>query len=137
MIREAGIADITQLVEWGNRFHQSSGAPYGYVPDRAAQMAQRLIDDDASVVFMHDHGFIMGTLTPAWPSTEMLAVELAWWANKRGLGLLKSFENWATEQGAFAVCMMHLDTNGDAQRVSEIYGRRGYRKAETTYTKVL
>lgn len=133
MIRQARAGDIPQLVEMGRAFQAASGMPFGF----NAEVTQRFIAGlvAGGGVFIGPKGMIGGVLAPAycdpgWP----MAVELAWWAESGGMGLLRAFEQWARDSGAKEVRMTSLARLERAGRLLEI---KGYEPVEISYRKVL
>jgi hypothetical protein len=135
MIRPATLDDLDQITAWGALFHAASGMSAPYDPEATRDFVAKLIEAPHATVLMHDHGMIAGVLSPAYCAPEwVIAVELFWWAEKRGLSLLRAFENWARDAGAAEVRMTTLS---DLPSAAEIMARTGYVAAETSYSKVI
>lgn len=136
MIREATAADIPAIVAMGRAFNAASGTPAAYDEAQAAQVAANLINSPQGVILVSDGGMIGGSLAPAYFNTAWtMAVELFWWArDRRGLHLLRAFEQWAADNGADEVRMTTLGAIKGPERILE---RRGYAPCEISYQKVL
>ena len=134
MSREATLDDIPQLVVWGAKFHEMAKLNCPYEPEATATFLGHLINSDQATVIMHDHGFIGGMLSPAYCAPDwVMAVELFWWAEKRGLSLLRDFERWAEGKGANEVRMTTLYSLPTADTILR---RLGYVASEISYSKV-
>ncbi|NBT32820.1 MAG: hypothetical protein EBT13_13235 [Rhodobacteraceae bacterium] len=136
MIREATAQDITAIVAMGRDFNAASGTPAAYDDAQAAQVAAGLINGAHGVILVSDGGMIGGALAPAYfNSAWIMAVELFWWArDRRGLHLLRAFEQWAKDKGADEVRMTTLGAIKGPEKILE---RRGYAPCEVSYQKVL
>lgn len=134
-MRQATPADIPTLVEMGRRFHEGARQPFGYDEDAAALFAQGLVNSPAGCALISETGMILGVLSPAYcrPNWQM-AVEMAWWAERGGLALLRGFEEWAVKQGASEVRMTSLAA---LPRADRLLTRLGYSPAEISYRKVI
>lgn len=133
-VREAGLSDLGQLLEWGARFHeQSNWSHEPFDAERVKQTLLKMIEADGAVVLKHDRGMIGGLLTPLWFSTRTIAQELFWYAEDDGGRLLKAFEAWAARRDADYLMMTGLkDERG---RIQRLYARKGYEVAEYLYRK--
>lgn len=132
--RPARHSDIAVLVSYIRDFHsQSPWKTLEFSQARTKLSFQTMLADPNQCVFLHDYGAIGGMLSqfPFGPGT--FAQEVFWWAERDGLSLFRAFESWAEEQGASAISMAALPDS----RVRTIYQRRGYRRAEQFYLKVL
>lgn len=74
--------------------------------------------------------------------TVSIATELLWWVHPdyrndpRNIKMLGAFEYWAKTVGCQRVTMVTLE-NELQPSIERLYLKRGYKKIETTYTKVL
>jgi hypothetical protein len=133
--REATIADIPQLLEWGREFHKMGGLRCAYRPEAVEAMLAGLIEGETGVVLMHDHGMIGGVLVPAYCDPDWWhAVEMFWWSSRDGRTLLRAFEVWAEGVGAQEVRMTSL---AELPSADVILKRRGYAPNEISYSKVI
>lgn len=127
--------DLPRIVKYGQAFHDASGQPFPYDPVASGAFALGLVKSPDGVVIMGDHGMIGGAIVSAYCAPEWrMAVELFWWAEKGGLGLLRAFEEWAAENGASEVRMTSL---ASLPRADALLRRKGYGAAEISYRKVL
>lgn len=116
----------------GRRFHQASAAPFGFVDEAFLAVMDKCAE--AGGLFQTEGGFLAGMIVPTMcdPNWKM-AVELAWWAEDRqGLRLLGDFEKWARKNGANEIRMTTLAALPAADSIMH---RRGYKPAETSWTK--
>lgn len=134
MIRRATHDDLDDVVDIGRRFHAYS--PWSYVPfdpDSLRAFCARLVD--GGVIFLSEDGLIGGLLNPLYFNPAyVVGVELFWFAPREGRELRSAFEEWARENGAYAVQFSAL---GDqkSETVGALFKRAGYRKVETGYFK--
>lgn len=135
MIREATEADIPRLLGFARRFHEAAQQPFGFDEAATDAFIAGLIEQPHSVVLIGDAGMIGGALVPAYCQPAwVMAVELAWWAERDGLRLLRAFEEWATDNAASEVRMTSLAA---LPRADAILRRKGYGAAEISYRKVI
>lgn len=135
MIRAATMEDVPALVAFGRQFHDESGLPFDYDDGAATLFAQGVVQSPAGCALISDTGMLLGVLSPAYtqPGWRM-AVEMAWWAERGGVALLRAFEGWARAQGAKEVRMTSLAT---LPRADRLLRRLGYEAAEVSYRKVI
>lgn len=122
------------IVELGRRFHEASGIPAKFNEQAFLAAMHRCAEQGG--LFMTEKGFLAGVLTPsAIDPNWIMAVELAWWAeDRKGLRLLRQFEEWARQSGANEIRMTTLS---DMPRAAKIMERTGYKSAEVSWTKVI
>lgn len=133
MIRPATPEDIPALVDMGRKFHAASQMPMGFDPQAVEAFLGQLIPQGG--VFIGPRGAIGGALAPAYCDPAwVMAVELFWWAEGGGMGLLRAFEAWAVESGAREVRMTSLAALERADRLLRLVG---YSPVEISYQKVL
>lgn len=133
--RAATQDDVGQVVEWACDFIKAS--PYSSVePDRAALTTLVFQVLDVGVIFIHEGGFIAGSISPLFFAPDIrVATELAWWAPGGGGEALKvAFEEWAKDK-AHAVQMSTLNTPL-APKLAERLTSNGYTPVEVAYMKV-
>ncbi len=135
MIRKATLDDIPKVVGFGAKFHAQAQQPFPFNREASEQFASALIANDNAEVFISDHGMIGGVLTPAYCAPNwIMAVELAWWAEKGGIKLLKTFEDWARKKGANEVRMTSLAA---LERADGLLKRLDYAPTEISYRKLV
>lgn len=102
----ADSGDIQYIVEMMQRFHSGNAPAWPFDADAAGDLIGRMIDDPRSFVAVND-GFIVGVIQPNPISPDWLvAKEFLWWSEGgAGLGLLRSFREWAHSQGASEIQM--------------------------------
>jgi GNAT superfamily N-acetyltransferase len=106
-----------------------------------ATLCERLITEDASIVFVADQdgelAGMLGMVVYRHPiSDEVFASEVFWWVEPehRGCGvrLLKAAERWAQRHGATQLQMI-----APTPQVAQLYQRLGYSEVETLYQRAL
>jgi len=121
-------------------------APEAYVWDREKMetVIRQAIEEPNFVLLVSEpspgevSGVLLGVCSEMYMSRVKVATELAWFVSKesRGartsLGLLKMFEEWASEVGADYVVMGDIKGVAD---LSSFYTKMGYSPSETTYIK--
>ena len=146
IIRKATIDDLDQIVEMANRF--IAFAPHGslikHTTDEITHTVCLFLK--SGVVFVIDVdgkavGILAAMMTSVWysPSTKV-AHEMMWWVNEEHRGtiasikLIRTYENWAREQGAQIIAMCDLVIEGH-EPVGTTLNRLGYEMSERTYIK--
>lgn len=130
-------SDLLKIYRFAQKFHGVS--PYGAFANIKRECLMRVISKsiEQGCAFVHEHGVIVGLLTPLYFNDEVQVLqEVFWWAEKDGLKLLEEFEAKAVEEDCLAIQMAAL-TAMSADRVEKIYFRRGYTKMESYYIKEL
>jgi len=126
---------MPELLRMGRRFHAMSGMAMGFDDDAVAAFVGNLIASPRATVIIDSAGMIGGTLVPAYCDPRwLIAVELFWWADRGGLGLLRAFERWATAAGAHEIRMTSLAAH---PRAGSIMERLGYHMTEISHTKAV
>lgn len=146
MIRHAVPSDMPELLRMGRAFHAVTGVADLIPLDEPTleRTFQQLMDAElgALLVVEGEGGLIGATgalLHPHyWNADHITGQELFWWIDPehRGCGgkLFDALEGWVREQGASSFTMIALDAL-EADRVSLIYRRRGYRPAERCFVR--
>ena len=118
----------------GRAFFAATGHPAKFSAAAFSDLLLRLMDGDASVLFVSDGGMIGGSLAPLYCSPDCVtAVEFFWWSTDgRGMRLLRDFEGWAADMVAYEVRMTRLAAFPDAERAM-----RGYSRHVTLWTRVI
>lgn len=107
----------------------------GFDPVALAAFLSGMIESDRAAVLISDAGTIGGVLGPAYCDPKwIMAVELFWWADRGGLGLLRAFEAWAGASGAQEVRMTSL---ASLPRADAVLKHKGYSPSEISYQKVM
>lgn len=133
--RSAVANDIPALLDMGRRFHAASQMPFSYDEAAVSSLLDRLIASDTGAVLMSDHGVIGGAIVPAYCDPNwMIAVELFWWAEKGGIPLLRSFEDWAISMNANEIRMTSLASLPRADRLLRV---KGYAPCEISYQRIV
>ena len=146
IIRKATIDDLDQIVEMANRF--IAFAPHLSLIRHSADDIVNTVKSvlESGIIFVIDVdgravGILAAMMTSVWysPSTK-LAAEIMWWVNEEHRGtiasikLIRTYENWAREQGAQIIAMCDLVIKGH-EPVGTTLNRLGYEMSERTYIK--
>lgn len=154
MIRRARLSDAPRVVELlrdsreGAGFDNAagiSGFVFPFDAEYAARMFVKYLSGGPFLALVHDvEGVAQGVLLahayehefgPVW-----IAQERVWWIDPAHRGgtaavkMLSAYEDWARGNGCKFAGMGGV---GGEPTVSAIYGRRGYRAAETHFLKPL
>jgi hypothetical protein len=153
MIRPATIADKARVVELlrdsrtGAEFDRPDGLTgfvFPFEPAYAERLFLRYRSQPRMICVVHDvagraEGVLMAhafehDFGPVWLSQERV-----WWIDPAYRGsaaprMLDAYETWSRQQGCRFAGMAGM---GDDPTVGKLYQRRGYRRAETHYLKVL
>lgn len=133
--REAALDDMPALLVWARAFHAASGVPAGFDEGAVAGFLAGMMASPNAVVLTNGHGGIGGALVPAYTDpSHVMAVELFWWAERGGMGLLAAFEGWAKDMGAAEVRMTTLS---NLPRADALLRRKGFRPMEISYTRAI
>lgn len=144
-IRPATAADIPRIVEIGRQFCEEArwGDLLEIDPDSLAASLAGLIEGGV-VLVAEPAGAVVGAacavLFPLYLNhAHLAAAEMFWWVDpehRGGVGgdLLDALERAVEERGAATFSMLTVAGLRD-QALGRLYRRRGYRPAETTYTK--
>lgn len=141
MCRQATLADIPQLIEWGRKFHQlSPWKDREYDEDLVADMLERMITNPRkSIVLMNDEGAVGGIFGALWFNADPLVHELFWFSDgTHGKELLKGLEEWAFKEGAYGVVFSRMHTEDERRNtlIDKVYKRQGYGPGEATFVKM-
>lgn len=132
-IVKASKSDIPHIVEMGAEFHKASGMKCGFNPQEFSGFVSGIIDQ--GVIFKTDHGMIGGVIAPAYcDHSHLQAIELFWWAEKGGVALLRTFEEWALDNKANEIRMTTIHR---IERPSVLLGKLGYSAQEISYGKAI
>lgn len=143
MIRVATDADVSRIVEMGERFLTQT-VYRGRVtvnPTSMAALVETLLHGGSGVLFVSEQAGelvgMIGLLAFVHPiAGEPTVSELFWWVEPehRGCGvrLLKRAEQWAREMGAVKLFMVAPTSD-----VGQLYERMGYEFLESAYQKAV
>ncbi len=144
--RESNDKDIESILAMAETFWDSVGYEEEFCDESCLDMINLCADQELLAVVEVDgliEGFAAGLKSPLLANKKVnQGTELAWWitpqARKNGLGvkLLKQLESQAKKQGIKYWSMVFM-SNSMPEVVEDIYKNLGYKKTETTYTKVL
>lgn len=145
MIEEltASQIDLPEFDELGRGFFAEAGFSHRFNPSvfRAtwksllASGHGHILGKFASGTLVAVLGFVVA---PDLNDGKRTAYETFWYSapNNRGagFGLIREYEKCAASHGANRISMVHLSNLG-ADRLEELYGRMGFKKAEVHYFK--
>ncbi len=142
-IARALISDLDDISNMGDEFFKEGQIPTKFVPEVFKKSWTNIIGTNIGVIFVMRSGEvpigILGGVKFSDPNSgEIMASEFFWFVRKgyRGYGtkLMKKFEEWAKEQGATKIIMMHLSSLMPV-KIKNYYERMGYQEIETHYLK--
>jgi len=90
------------------------------------------------IIFISEHGMLVGMLSEFIYGDCLIATELAWWVDpeyrgtSEGKELLTSFEGWAKDKGCKYITMISLD-----EGLGKYYEKCGYLLTERSYMREL
>ena len=148
IVRNAIAEDLPRYLPLGQAFHAASpmhsALPFD-VEGFSDFFLQAVQNPNLGVWLAEDNGVVIGItgalLYPMYFSpTSMVVQELWWWlapeARGKGAGqaLFNVIESWATAKNATAIFMVALE-DANAEKMAQIYTRKGFRLMERTYMK--
>lgn len=144
MIRHATIADLTRMVELGERFHAYARvAEIPFCPDSFRATVERGMHDlDQCFLVAEADGEIRAmagavAYPPYFNHAAKTGQELFWWSEcGEGMGLHAALADWAASRGCQTFAMIAL-ADDRAARMTRLYERMGYRPTEHTFIKGL
>lgn len=145
MIRELKSFELSLIAEGGEAFSNEAKNPGGFNIDAFSKFWSNLIDDRCGVIIgSFDGSVITGALgavmCPDMFNGDLMAVEAFWYVLKKyrghGIRLLFAFEDWAKNNKAARVAMIHLEHLHPVE-LRKLYEKLGYRLIETHYVKDL
>ena len=137
--------DIFDVLILAKEFSKEAPKSHKWDKDKTNKFLYSALETPSMQVFVIESngeltGAIVGILTEMFMSNKIVATELAWFVSKEARGtpasikLVKTFENWAKQNGANYTIM------GDFKGITDLdylYSRMGYEAAETAYMKEL
>src|SRR5689334_12112238 len=136
MVRYACEGDIPLIMRLCEREHgKSVWADVPFDPRAAEGTIRAFLTVVGRTLFVTDGGYIAGLVQPMGFSNYRVALEYAWYAeDASGLALLRRFEKWADDMGAFEV-IAHNYLNDP--RLAKVAERRGYSQIGQAMSKRL
>lgn len=142
-IRNAVEEDLLDCLMLFKQFHKESKIPHTWSGSKAEQVFKASLESDTFNVIVATLdkeiiGFIVCLVYELPFAVERIATDVAWFVHKdyrntsAAFRLLSEYEKWAKEKGAKYINLAYLENVSDLSRV---YTKRGYKKAETHYTK--
>lgn len=145
MIRIGTEKDAGAILEMGAMFWKETMYTEPYDHEHTRGIFDLAIDHGLVAVLDIDgvQGFVAGVKAPLLCSpTVLTGTEVAWWVNpehrssKNGMGLMLFIEDLAREQGIKYWNMISMESS-NPDVANGIYDKLGYRKSETSWTKVI
>lgn len=137
MVKQANITHLARLLELAEAFH--STCIYNEIPFEGKAVEEKLLAMiDMGSVFLNDHGFVCGVLSPLiFNPGYLIAAELAWYCPEGdGQELKQAFEDWAFSNGA-VLCQFSTLVNGYTDKLGELLINDKYTPVEVSYVKEL
>jgi hypothetical protein len=142
-IRLATQKDMFELLMLVKEFTNDATELHRWNKDKTEQLLSNLMSNPEGVIFVSEVGgevvgFLAGAIQPSIISHTKIAIELAWFVNKRARGaamaikLVESFEGWAEDNGAEWVTMSDIPSISD---LAPLYSKLGYSLTEKAYSK--
>ncbi len=144
MIRQVSSSELGGLLNLAEEFHASSRFINAFEGDKFIAIWGHLMTCGGVIFADYRDGFPVGMLggflhRDAY-SEKFIAEEMFWFvargARGAGVGLYRTFEAWAKENGASDIHMVHLLDSMPA-KLARFYIGQGYEAMETRYLKRL
>lgn len=146
MVRDGNKDDLPAVVEMAREFWQHTMYAEPFDADYVEFMASMAIDHGLLAILELDgviEGFTAGLKSPLLACADVLSgTEIAWWVNpaarkgRNGIALMQHIEQMAKAQGVKYWNMIVMESC-QPEVGAAIYERLGYKKSETSYTRVL
>lgn len=145
MLRQVELHEIPLFTAMGEEFYLEAGAPGKFNPEHFTNFWATAINQEFGVIhgLFNEEGKPFGALgavlLPDTHTGDLVANELFWFVTKPargmiGLSLLDRFEDWAREQGAKRINMVHLNDKMGTL-LERLYTSRDYIKFEVHYIR--
>jgi len=146
MVRDGTAEDLPAVVEMAREFWTHTMYEEPFDADYVAFMAAMSIEHGLLAILEVDgviEGFTAGLKSPLLACAAVLSgTEIAWWVNpearkgRNGIALMQHIEKMARAQGVKYWNMIVMESC-QPEVGAAIYTRLGYKKSETSYTRVL
>lgn len=146
MVRDGNKDDLPAVVEMAREFWQHTMYAEPFDADYVELMASMAIDHGLLAILELDgviEGFTAGLKAPLLACADVLSgTEIAWWVNpsarkgRNGIALMQHIEQMAKAQGVKYWNMIVMESC-QPEVGAAIYERLGYKKSETSYTRIL
>lgn len=144
-IRRATEQDFDGMADMSEHF--LSATPYGTLldasPDTLVSFMRSLAGLETAAMWVAESDGRLVGMVAGWVfqhpfSGQPIASELVWWVEPEargtvGIRLLDAFETWAKKRGATGIQMIAPESSS----IGALYERRGYRRVETLYQRVM
>lgn len=133
MVRRATLEDMKQCVDLARRFHAQSiwsDIPFDE-PSVTASLTHTLT---MGVIFLNEDGFLGAIPAPLlFNQGHVIAYEQFWFAGSDGQALIRAYEAWADDIGAYPLMVCLEDERADL--MTKLFKRRGYTPAERYFVR--
>jgi len=146
MVRDGKEYDLDAVVVMAKEFWTHTMYADPFDPDHVRFMAALALDQGLLAILEVEgvvEGFCAAVKGPLLGNASVLtATEIAWWVNpkarqgRNGLSLMKHIEGMARDQGVKYWNMVVMESC-QPEVGAAIYEARGYKKSETSYTRIL
>ncbi len=146
MVRDGNIEDLPAVVEMAREFWKHTRYDETFDADYVEFMAATAIDHGLLAILEVDgaiEGFVAGLKMPLLGNASVLGgTEIAWWVNpsarkgRNGIALMQHIEKMAKAQGVKYWNMIVMESC-QPEVGAAIYESLGYKKSETSYTRIL
>lgn len=144
MLRHLKSSEVELCLDGGMKFFAESKRRDPFIPEAFIQSWRRIIDGGFGTIIASFNpegqitGALGGIIAPELSNFTKVSVEAFWYTipghRGHGIGLLKAYEKWATEQGVDRIGMTHLK-GLNPEKLGDLYERMGYVETETNYIK--
>ncbi len=146
MVRDGAADDLPAVVEMAREFWKHTMYEEPFDADYVEFMASMAIDHGLLAILELGgviEGFTAGLKSPLLACADVLSgTEIAWWVNpaarkgRNGIALMQHIEQMAKAQGVKYWNMIVMESC-QPEIGTAIYERLGYKKSETSYTRIL
>lgn len=146
MVRDGNKDDLPAVVEMAREFWQHTMYAEPFDANYVEFMASMAIEHGLLAILEIDgviEGFTAGLKSPLLACADVMSgTEIAWWVNpsarkgRNGIALMQHIEQMAKAQGVKYWNMIVMESC-QPEVGAAIYERLGYKKSETSYTRVL
>jgi hypothetical protein len=135
MARYATMSDTERIVELAREEHKGSKfAGMLFAPEAVRQTVYAFIHEPRRTLLVTEHGYLFGLIQPMGFSSELAALEYAWFSkNGEGMVLFVAFDEWAKRMGASQVVLHDYTEDG---RLGQVLQRRfGFNEMGTVFMR--
>jgi GNAT superfamily N-acetyltransferase len=135
MIRRATRDDIPAMLVSLRKHHATHAFAWSFDRVRLSAVCAHAIESDEWLALVGDRALLLARWFDCEFGSGRHAIERALWAERgQGASLIAEYEQWARDAGCVDAALSSM-RRPDA--FARLYGRLGYRMAETTFVKPL